>query len=294
MAISTSTAILGGAGIQAGTSLLGSYISGQQSKKAARRQYKYQKRILQNQLSWRVNDAKRAGIHPLYALGLSPASYSAPVNTGSNIGEGIIEAGQAIGGAVSRLPSRGERKETDLRLKLLESQIGETDARTLALQSEAARNLQNARSQVSGAASQLGVMDEDSRAVQSPLPVDPQFIYEFDIGFQDGRGNSGLHVDQPGAGIIQRTAPEVQTHKKGNQGIVSGTHPGYKEFRLPTGLPILLPEGQTLSEVLEETPFWMYKSLYETNKHYYGQDWADEFWEWLWHGRSGMSGKFSQ
>lgn len=33
-----------------------------------------QKAILQNQLLWRVQDARKAGIHPLAALGLSPAS----------------------------------------------------------------------------------------------------------------------------------------------------------------------------------------------------------------------------
>lgn len=36
-----------------------------------------QKKMAQNQIQWRVADAKKAGIHPLYALGAAPMHYSA-------------------------------------------------------------------------------------------------------------------------------------------------------------------------------------------------------------------------
>lgn len=46
----------------------------------AREQMAYQKELAQNQIQWRVEDAKKAGLHPLAGLGVSSASYS-PVST---------------------------------------------------------------------------------------------------------------------------------------------------------------------------------------------------------------------
>lgn len=280
--ISTAAATLAGAGISGGSSILGGWMSQQANKKLAKKQFKYQKKILQNQLSWRVNDAKRAGIHPLYALGLSPASYSSPIGSGNDLGSGISEAGQAIGGAMSRLPSRTERQESVLRNKLLEAQIGETDARTLAIQSETARNLQNARAQVSGAATQLGVMDENARGIIQPtIPMDPQFIYQFDLSQSQPGRNSGAFSDLPGAGLVEKEAPRIKSHTRGDRGLEAGESAGFKKWRLPSGLPIELPAGETMTESLEETPFWMWPSIIQHNKRKYGPQWGKDFMEYL-------------
>lgn len=45
-----------------------------------REQIAYQKELAKNQIQWRVEDAKKAGLHPLAGLGVSSASYS-PVST---------------------------------------------------------------------------------------------------------------------------------------------------------------------------------------------------------------------
>lgn len=45
-----------------------------------REQMAYQRELAQNQIQWRVEDAKKAGLHPLAGLGVSSASYS-PVST---------------------------------------------------------------------------------------------------------------------------------------------------------------------------------------------------------------------
>lgn len=42
----------------------------------AREQFEYQKMLHQNQLQWRVEDAKKAGLHPMAALGLSSMQFS--------------------------------------------------------------------------------------------------------------------------------------------------------------------------------------------------------------------------
>ena len=46
----------------------------------SREQFEYQKELARNQLQWRVEDAKKAGLHPMAALGLQGTSFS-PVSS---------------------------------------------------------------------------------------------------------------------------------------------------------------------------------------------------------------------
>lgn len=90
--------------IEAIGSALGSVISGitgaNAAKKAADKQYRQQKEFAQNGIQWKVEDAKQAGIHPLYALGANTVSYS-PVAVGNtNPLSGLAQAGQDISRAV--------------------------------------------------------------------------------------------------------------------------------------------------------------------------------------------------
>jgi len=90
--------------IEAIASSLGSIASGifgaSSAKKAAKQQYQQQKEFAQNGIQWKVDDAKKAGIHPLYALGANTVSY-APVSVGNtNPLSGLAEAGQDISRAV--------------------------------------------------------------------------------------------------------------------------------------------------------------------------------------------------
>lgn len=96
-----------GAGIQAISGIGQAFLSDHFQSKQANKAWKRQKKLLKNQLSWRVQDAKRAGIHPLAAMGLSPASGPAAgafVDT-----SGVSEAGQAIGRSLQSLATREEK-----------------------------------------------------------------------------------------------------------------------------------------------------------------------------------------
>ena len=68
--------ILGAGAIGATGSLLGSAINSVLGSKSAKedwqRNYDAQKEFAQNSIQWRVQDAQKAGIHPLYAMGNSP------------------------------------------------------------------------------------------------------------------------------------------------------------------------------------------------------------------------------
>lgn len=68
----------------------------------AARQEAAQREFAQSGIQWRVEDAKKAGIHPIYALGAQTASYS-PVNTAFS-SPGSVDYGahgQDLGRAIS-------------------------------------------------------------------------------------------------------------------------------------------------------------------------------------------------
>lgn len=75
---------------------------------AARADRQLQMDTLHNQIQWRVEDAKKAGINPLYALGASPYSVS-PVGSGGYVGTDFAGLGQDISGAFARGQSNEDR-----------------------------------------------------------------------------------------------------------------------------------------------------------------------------------------
>lgn len=87
-----------GAGISAGADLLGGLSNAYFGKKAAKKQWKHEKKVLQNQIQWRVDDAVKAGLHPLVGAGISPSSGPAPMPVG-DIGRDLSNMGQNIGRA---------------------------------------------------------------------------------------------------------------------------------------------------------------------------------------------------
>ena len=116
--------IVGGV-LGAATSLFGSNKSAESQQKAnemnmqlAREQMAYQKELAQSQIQWRVEDAKKAGLHPMAALGLSPMSYS-PVSGSavgstydySGVGNSLQQMGQDIDRARLAGLDREERKK---------------------------------------------------------------------------------------------------------------------------------------------------------------------------------------
>lgn len=139
-----------GPAISAGASLLGGWMNSRATDKAnaanlanqqahADRQIALQKKFAQEGIRWRVEDAKKAGIHPLYALGAQTPSYtpvSASFNQSANtsMGSAMANAGQDIGRAINATRTGSERMDAytksvqALNLKNLEldTQIKET------------------------------------------------------------------------------------------------------------------------------------------------------------------------
>lgn len=79
--------------------LLGSKSDAKAQREANERNYQMQKEFAQNGIQWKVQDAEKSGIHPLYAIG-APAMSASP-SFASEGGSGIGKAAESIGRSLS-------------------------------------------------------------------------------------------------------------------------------------------------------------------------------------------------
>lgn len=168
------------AAIAAGSNIIGGLLGGREKAKDR----KMQKEFAQSGIQWKVEDAKKAGVHPLYALGAQTHSF-APVSTGSaDLSTGLAAAGQDVSRAMAATAPAQVRN----------------DAHTAAMQKIALENgeLQNdlLRSQI--------VKLNTSSTPPMPTPSQRYLI--------DGQGATALVEDK----ALQRTmgAPEA-LHQEG-------------------------------------------------------------------------------
>lgn len=107
--------------IGAGSRLLGSFIdrastrdTNNMSKDLAQQNIALQREFAQKGIQWKVEDAKAAGIHPIYALGGSTHSFS-PVSANfaspPSVASDMAAAGQDIGRAINSTRTEGQRQD---------------------------------------------------------------------------------------------------------------------------------------------------------------------------------------
>lgn len=94
--------------IAAGASILGGILGQNKQDDIAKRNIQLQKDFAQQGIRWKVDDAKAAGIHPIYALG-APTTSFAPVSVGDSLGPGIRAAGQDISRAINSTSTSDQR-----------------------------------------------------------------------------------------------------------------------------------------------------------------------------------------
>lgn len=98
-----------GALISGASSLIGGLLGRSSAEKQQERNIALQKEFAQSGIQWKVEDAKKAGIHPLYAMGASTHSFTPQSIFNDPLGTGISEAGSSIGRAVSSTMSGEQR-----------------------------------------------------------------------------------------------------------------------------------------------------------------------------------------
>lgn len=104
-----------GAGISALGGLASSALSNRSAENINLLNYKQAKEFAQNQIQWKVADAKKAGLHPLAALGMSPVMGPSATAVGdfSGIDRGLDAMGQNISRAIDSYQTQEQRDEED-------------------------------------------------------------------------------------------------------------------------------------------------------------------------------------
>lgn len=250
--------------ITGGMSLLGGMLSNEYNEDMMVHNQNFQREVLSNQLQWRKNDAERAGIHPVYAMGAGTAS-TFPIALDDHMGPALRDMGQSVGGAVSRILDREAREKHQLDMALGAAQLEESDARKQMYLSEAARNRQVPAAPMPG----LGVQKETPGEVRGSFE-----------GF-------GQDAGIPGTGAIDLKPSEQISSKEGNPDVTAGVHPGYEErnFR---GMPMLFPQtaGESPEEIVSEMSLPAYIGLLMLNQRTYGGNWLEDFMKLRYLGRA--------
>lgn len=248
--------LLGAAG-----SIIGGGESNRANLKIAKRQMAFQENLATHGIRWRVGDAVGAGLHPLYALGAQPGNYS-PVHYQDSMGPAIADAGQSIGRAVASSATQQERVAQALSLKLLESQIGETDARRDLALSEAARNAQ---------------------ALGPPMPNASDYLPDASyMAFNPFRSESfAVQDDNRLRGIVNAKAPDMEFPSSARTDTIAGVPGFWREFQLDGGRRIALPNASSVGEALESASesLPLMVMIYNENKARFGVEWARWFSE---------------
>lgn len=96
--------------ISAGAGLIGGLLGKSGAEDAAKKNAKLQREFAQNSIRWRVEDAQKAGIHPLYGLGAPTISASPSfVNANEGLANAFGSAGQDISRAIDATRGAGEK-----------------------------------------------------------------------------------------------------------------------------------------------------------------------------------------
>lgn len=208
-----------GGAIGAVGSLIGGGISASQSRANANLNYSAQREFAQNGIRWRVEDAKKAGIHPLYALGASTASFSPVSGYGGDFGisDALNSFGQGIDRAAQAKMTKEERaieqanleRQEVMQLADLNMRQHESDARVNALNASAYRDYVAARAAVTN---------------QQQVPAMPSLRVRPD-GTVVGQTVVGQGDSSPVNGLIEVEPSSAETNAPGRPGTTAASNP---------------------------------------------------------------------
>lgn len=177
------------------------------------------RKFARSQIQWRVNDARKAGVHPLFALGANMAGYSPSASIGSSesdgIGEAVGLAGQDISRAIAAQKTQEEKDEASARLKLLEAGTERDLAQAQYYRAQAAKL------EAPGTAAAPFGNDVVVGAYKAPEKIESHPLY------QDA---------------VKLKPDEMESRSATHLGETAGRdHPGMRQFQFPGGFQMLLP-----------------------------------------------------
>ncbi len=141
---------------------IGGLMNMNNQNKLAQRQEDLQREFAQNSIQWRVNDAKKAGIHPVAALGSQGISYNPSYVGGDNFG----------GSQASVSVSTGGDKEIDeLNKRLLTAQVRHAEAEATSAEMANLPKPQNTGGVLFGASQTKGALTNQTGVGHSASPT---------------------------------------------------------------------------------------------------------------------------
>lgn len=206
---------IGAAAIGGATRLIGGAMSNKSSEKAARMNAAMQMQFARKGIQWKVEDAKAAGVHPLYALGAQTHTFQ-PTYVGSDYSH-IGEMGQDIGRAVHSMANNKQK----------------VDAYTQQL-----RDLQLERGRLENDVLKAKLASEVAKVTQGSQVSMPTVTQRYLI---DGQGPTALVEDKP----LERVAsdPDLKAAE-------AGSVAGISYIKTPTGYDIA--KSKDAAERLED------------------------------------------
>lgn len=219
--------------IAAAASLLGSKMGSDATKSANESSEAWHEIDLQHQydqfVQRRVNDAARAGVSPLFALGANASSPNpVAVNVDDNLARGLQQAGQDIGRMRELNMTEADKMEEQIRLKAAAQQVKTDAALEQKYLSEAALARQRAASDNSGFANGSVVR---VGSVGNPLPATP---------------NSGW---------VTLNAPEQDSRAIDDSSRQSAVNPFWQKVEIAPGVFIDVPT-ERISNAIQDQPLW--------------------------------------
>lgn len=127
--------------ISGGLGILGGKLSDDASASEAAKNRALQREFAQHGVRWKAEDAKRAGLHPLFAMGAPTMSPAVSMPDVGGVGRGLAQMGQDVSRSIAATRSREDR----LRARMLEAQI---EGQELENMGQRLRNRAEAKSQL--------------------------------------------------------------------------------------------------------------------------------------------------
>lgn len=238
----------------------GGYFASQQSPSAAghkdqAKNRDLQKRFAQKGVQWRVKDAKKAGIHPLAALGANTISYQpqSVFGGGDNTDWASIagDFGQNISRAMSKIQTWQEREAGNVQQEL------------------EAENLKQAKLATKGM--ELEYQQKVNEAAMPPMGNSPAANALGVVGQDQGLVKSGISPNTPGSppGVQFQPSQVILSQKPG---LEAGIQPLQSVYINKDGTAYLAPNQQA-SEAMENDKFTELK-YFVGNVVDYGKGWA--------------------
>lgn len=139
---------------------VGGLLNMSNQNKLAERQENLQREFAQNSIQWRVNDAKKAGIHPVAALGSQGISYNPSYVGGDN-----------FGGSQASISFGGDKELDELNKRLLTAQVRQAEAEATSAEMANIPKPQNTGGVLFGASQTKGALTNQTGVGHSASPT---------------------------------------------------------------------------------------------------------------------------